>query len=67
MRKIAEQKGLLRENDEKSNCGFGFLADTTGKKSHNIVKKALGVLKNLTHRAAIGSDGVTGDGAGIMI
>ncbi len=37
------------------------------KNSHDIVKKGLQVLVNLTHRGAVGADPKTGDGAGILV
>src|SRR5688572_23012633 len=38
-----------------------------GKRSHDIVRKALRVLINLEHRGACGCEANTGDGAGILI
>jgi glutamate synthase (ferredoxin) len=38
-----------------------------GRKSHDIVRKALEVLINLEHRGACGCEANTGDGAGILI
>ena len=38
-----------------------------GKRSHDIVQKALRVLINLEHRGACGCEANTGDGAGILI
>ena len=38
-----------------------------GKRSHDIVAKALQVLINLEHRGACGCEANTGDGAGILI
>jgi glutamate synthase domain-containing protein 2/glutamate synthase domain-containing protein 1/glutamate synthase domain-containing protein 3 len=62
-----EPCGLYDPNFEKDSCGVGFVANIKGEKSHGIVKKALQVLINLTHRGAVGSDPKTGDGAGILI
>jgi glutamate synthase (ferredoxin) len=42
------------------------VADTKGRPSHDIVRKALQVLCNLEHRGASGSEKSTGDGAGIL-
>jgi glutamate synthase (NADPH/NADH) large chain len=60
-------QGLYDPNFEKDSCGVGFVANIKGEKSHGIVKKALQVLLNLTHRGAVGSDPKTGDGAGILV
>ena len=38
-----------------------------GRKSHDIVQKAIEVLLNLEHRGACGSEKNTGDGAGILL
>ena len=38
-----------------------------GDKSHEIVRKALQILLNLSHRGACGCDEKTGDGAGILL
>ena len=38
-----------------------------GKKSNDIIHKALEILDKLEHRGAVSSDGKTGDGAGILI
>ncbi|MGC8677592.1 MAG: glutamate synthase large subunit [Hydrogenobaculum sp.] len=52
---------------EKDSCGVGFICDLNGKKSNKIVKYGIEAVKNLTHRGAVGADGKTGDGAGILI
>lgn len=61
------KQGLYNPEYEKDNCGVGFVASIKGDKTHDIVKKGLQVLVNLTHRGAVGSDPKTGDGAGILI
>jgi glutamate synthase (NADPH/NADH) large chain len=47
-------------------CGVGFVCSIRGIKSHYIVRWGVEAVKNLTHRGAVGSDGKTGDGAGIL-
>ncbi len=47
-------------------CGVGFLCDINGKASHRIVKLGIEAVKNLTHRGAVGADGKTGDGVGVL-
>jgi glutamate synthase domain-containing protein 2/glutamate synthase domain-containing protein 1/glutamate synthase domain-containing protein 3 len=44
-----------------------LVASIRGEKSHEIIRKGLEVLINLTHRGAAGCDPETGDGAGILI
>jgi glutamate synthase domain-containing protein 2/glutamate synthase domain-containing protein 1/glutamate synthase domain-containing protein 3 len=46
---------------------MGLVASIRGDKSHEIIRKGLEVLINLTHRGAAGCDPETGDGAGILI
>ncbi len=43
------------------------MVDAHGRKSHEIVDKAIQVLLNLEHRGACGCEKNTGDGAGILI
>ena len=59
--------GLYDPAAEHDACGVGFVVDIKGRKSHDIVRKALQVLKNLQHRGACGCEVNTGDGAGILI
>jgi glutamate synthase (ferredoxin) len=51
---------------ERDACGVGFVADTLGRKTHRTLEQALGALCNLSHRGAVSSDGLTGDGAGVL-
>ena len=60
-------QGLYRPEFEKDNCGFGLIAQMDGKPSHWLVETAIEALGNLTHRGAIGADGKTGDGCGLLI
>ena len=46
---------------------MGFVAHIKGKKSHSIVEQGLTVLRNLTHRGAVGWDPKLSDGAGLLI
>ena len=61
------RQGLYDPQHEKDSCGIGFVVNIKGKKSHDIVRKGLQVLENLTHRGAQGADSHTGDGAGILL
>jgi glutamate synthase (ferredoxin) len=62
-----EKQGLYDPQHEKDACGFGFVADIKGRKSHEIVRDALTVLVNLEHRGAVGAEKNTGDGAGLLL
>ncbi|RCV50740.1 glutamate synthase large subunit [Marinitenerispora sediminis] len=59
-------QGLYDSTYEHDACGVGFVADLSGRRSHDIVEKALTVLRNLDHRGASGADPDDGDGAGIL-
>ncbi|MGE5289895.1 MAG: glutamate synthase central domain-containing protein, partial [Micromonosporaceae bacterium] len=59
-------RGLYDARYEHDACGVGFVADLSGRASHDTVAKSLAVLRNLEHRGAKGSDPDTGDGAGIL-
>ncbi len=59
--------GLYDPRNDHDSCGVGFVADIKNRKSHAIVEQGLEVLKNLTHRGAVGADPLAGDGAGMLI
>ena len=65
--RIPEAQGLYHPRNEHDACGMGFVASIRGEKSHDIIRKGIEVLINLTHRGAAGCDPETGDGAGILI
>ena len=65
--RIPQSQGLYEPSNEHDACGMGLVASIRGEKSHEIIRKGLEVLINLTHRGAAGSDPETGDGAGILI
>jgi glutamate synthase (NADPH/NADH) large chain len=60
-------QGLYDPKHEHDACGVGFVAHVKGRKSHAIIEQGLTVLKNLTHRGAVGADPKASDGAGILI
>src|SRR4051812_4610990 len=59
-------QGLYDGAHEHDACGVAFVADLTGRPTRETVDRGLGVLCNLEHRGAKGSDPGTGDGAGIL-
>ncbi len=61
------RQGLYSPEQEHDACGVGFIAHIKGKQSHAIVEQGLQILRNLTHRGAVGADPLAGDGAGILI
>ncbi|WGD35848.1 glutamate synthase large subunit [Olleya sp. YS] len=64
---MLKKQGLYLPEYEHDNCGAGFICSLTGKRSNDIIHKALEILVKLEHRGAVSADGVTGDGAGILI
>ncbi|MCQ2217344.1 MAG: glutamate synthase large subunit [Paludibacteraceae bacterium] len=64
---LTSQTGLYSRDNEHDACGVGMIVNIHGNKSHELVNSALKVLENMSHRGAEGSDGKTGDGAGILI
>ena len=49
-------QGLYDPANEHDACGMGFVASIRGQKSHDIIRKGIQVLVNLTHRGACGCD-----------
>jgi glutamate synthase (NADPH/NADH) large chain len=64
---VPERFGLYEPETEHDACGMGFVAHIKGEKSRSIVDQGLEVLRRLSHRAAVGADPLTGDGAGILL
>ena len=61
------RQGLYDPRFEHDACGIGFVADVKGRRSNQIVRQALQILENLSHRGALGSEPDSGDGAGILL
>ncbi|WOB45118.1 glutamate synthase large subunit [Thermoleptolyngbya oregonensis NK1-22] len=59
----AGQRWLVEERDA---CGVGFIADSQGRASHDLVQKALVALSCMEHRGGCSADRDSGDGAGLM-
>ncbi|MBM4200366.1 MAG: glutamate synthase subunit alpha, partial [Gammaproteobacteria bacterium] len=64
---LPTKQGLYDPRHEHDACGVGFIAHIKGKKSHHIIQQGLELLRNLTHRGAVGADPLAGDGAGILL
>ena len=67
MRNCAPKQGLYDPRNEHDACGIGFLTNIKNRKSHDIVRRGLGILCNLRHRGAVGADPLAGDGSGILV
>jgi glutamate synthase (NADPH/NADH) large chain len=59
--------GLYNPAFEHDACGVAMVVDMNGRRSRDIVDKAITALLNLEHRGAQGAEPQTGDGAGILI
>ena len=60
-------QGLYNPAFEHDACGVAMVADMHGRRSRDIVEKAITALLNLEHRGAQGAEPHTGDGAGILL
>jgi glutamate synthase (ferredoxin) len=64
---LPARQGLYDPQFEHDACGVGMVVNIDGRKTHELIRQALTVLGNLTHRGARGSEVNTGDGAGILL
>ena len=62
-----EQRLLYDPRRERDACGIGLVADVRGRSSRDVLDRALAGLAAVGHRGAWAADGVTGDGAGILL
>ncbi|GAB19822.1 glutamate synthase large subunit [Gordonia effusa NBRC 100432] len=67
MKQAPGPQGLYDPANEHDACGVAFVVDMHGRRSRDIVEKAITALVNLEHRGAAGAEPNTGDGAGILI
>jgi glutamate synthase (NADPH/NADH) large chain len=67
LERVPGPQGLYHPANEHDACGVGFVAHIKGRKSHTIVEQGLTVLRNLTHRGAVGWDPKLSDGSGLLI
>jgi glutamate synthase (ferredoxin) len=65
---VGEPRRLLYDpRSERSACGIGLVADLRGRASRELLDRALAGLAAVGHRGAWAADGVTGDGAGVLL
>jgi glutamate synthase (NADPH/NADH) large chain len=65
--RLPPKQGLYDVRFEHDACGVGIVVNIKGEKSNEILRQALTILLNLTHRGARGAEPETGDGAGILL
>ncbi|MFC4819032.1 glutamate synthase large subunit [Dokdonella ginsengisoli] len=59
--------GLYDPAYEHDSCGFGLIAQIDARAGTGLVDKAFGALERMAHRGAVGADGLSGDGCGILL
>lgn len=59
-------RGLYDASHDRDSCGVTLVADMHGRPSSKIVDLGLDALARMEHRGALGADGRTGDGVGIL-
>ena len=59
--------GLYNPAYEHDACGVAMVVDMHGRRSRDIVDKAITALLNMEHRGAAGAEPNSGDGAGILL
>ncbi len=64
---MSTQRTLHDPTVELDSCGIGFIADRSGRPSRAIVDTLLEGLRRVRHRGAVAADGLTGDGAGLLL
>jgi len=64
---MAKRSGLYHPSYEHDSCGFGLIAQIDDRASARVVDMAFAALERLAHRGAVGADGMSGDGCGLLI
>jgi len=64
---VSQSHFARRQRLELDACGIGFVAHESGESSRSIVDLALTGLACVRHRGAIAADGLSGDGAGVLV
>src|SRR4051812_15409911 len=59
--------GLYDPAYEHDSCGFGLIAQIDDRASTRVVAMAFDALERLAHRGAVGADGVSSDGCGLLL
>ncbi|GAA0711371.1 glutamate synthase large subunit [Dokdonella soli] len=59
--------GLYDPRYEHDSCGFGLIAQLDARASTHLVDSAFSALERLAHRGAVGADGLSGDGCGVLM
>ncbi|HEY6985262.1 MAG TPA: glutamate synthase large subunit, partial [Rhodanobacteraceae bacterium] len=62
----ARRPGLYDPGYEHDSCGFGLIAQVDDQASARVVSMAFDALERLGHRGAVGADGISSDGCGLL-
>ena len=62
-----EHRLLYDRRYDRDACGIGLVADARGRPSRELLDRTLAGLAAVGHRGAWAADGVTGDGAGVLL
>ena len=57
----------IADRAERDACGIGFVARADGEVRADVVTQALEALARMRHRGAVAADGISGDGAGMLL
>ena len=58
---------LISPTRELDACGIGFVAQSSGRASRDVVSAALGGLACVKHRGAVAADALSSDGSGLLL
>jgi glutamate synthase (NADPH/NADH) large chain len=61
------EAGAYDPASERDACGVGLVCAIDGRPRREVVELAIRALKAVWHRGAVGADGKTGDGAGVLV
>jgi glutamate synthase (NADPH/NADH) large chain len=61
------EAGAYDPQSEHDACGVGLVCAIDGRPRREVVELAIRALKAVWHRGAVGADGKTGDGAGVLV
>jgi glutamate synthase (NADPH) large chain len=64
---VPETADLYDPSTEHDACGVAFIVDSTGRRSHRVIRQGLSALVRMEHRGAAGAEPNTGDGAGLLV
>jgi glutamate synthase (ferredoxin) len=64
---VTDGQFRIADRAERDACGIGFVARADGEVRADVVAQALEALARMRHRGAVAADGISGDGAGLLL